>query len=54
MMHHWMPFQQLSSRPHAKDKHGWAASIFEGNSWWHVKQGSMDVTQSKGIKWKDQ
>jgi hypothetical protein len=22
-----MPFQQLSSRPHAKDKHGWAASI---------------------------
>jgi hypothetical protein len=21
-MHHWMPFQQLSSRPHAKDKHG--------------------------------
>jgi hypothetical protein len=27
MMHHWMPFQQLSSRPHAKDKHGWAASI---------------------------
>jgi hypothetical protein len=27
MMHHWMPFQQLSSRPHAKDKHGGAASI---------------------------
>jgi hypothetical protein len=27
MMHHWMPFQQLSSRPHVKDKHGWAASI---------------------------
>jgi hypothetical protein len=27
MMHHWMPSQQLSSRPHAKDKHGWAASI---------------------------
>jgi hypothetical protein len=25
-----------------------------GNSWWHVKQGSMDMTQSKGIKWKDQ
>jgi hypothetical protein len=26
-MHHWMLFHQLSSRPHAKDKHGWAASI---------------------------
>jgi hypothetical protein len=21
-MHHWVPFHQLSSRPHAKDKHG--------------------------------
>jgi hypothetical protein len=30
---------------------------FARNSWWHVKQmeqGSMDMTQSKGIKWKDQ
>jgi hypothetical protein len=27
MMHHWMPFKQLSSRPRAKEKHGWAASI---------------------------
>jgi hypothetical protein len=27
MMHHGMLFQQLSSRPHAKDKHGVAASI---------------------------
>jgi hypothetical protein len=30
---------------------------FAGNSWWHVKQveqGSMDMTQSKSIKWKDQ
>jgi hypothetical protein len=26
-MHHWMPFHQLSSKPHAKDKHGWAASM---------------------------
>jgi hypothetical protein len=44
-----MPFKQLSSRPHEKDKNGWAASI-AGNSWWHVKQveqGSMDMTQSK-------
>jgi hypothetical protein len=27
MMHHGMVFQQLSSRPHTKDKHGWAASL---------------------------
>jgi hypothetical protein len=27
---------------------------FAGNSWWHVKQVDMDLTQSKGIKWKDQ
>jgi hypothetical protein len=55
MMHHWMPFQQLSSRPHAKGQ-AWEGSnhCFAGNSWWHVKQGSMDITQSKGIKWKDQ
>jgi hypothetical protein len=29
---------------------------FARNSLWHVKQleqGSMDMTQSKGIKWKD-
>jgi hypothetical protein len=27
---------------------------YVGNSWWHVKQGSLDMTQSKGIKWKEQ
>jgi hypothetical protein len=30
---------------------------FVGNLWWYVKQveqGSMDMTQSKSIKWKDQ
>jgi hypothetical protein len=30
---------------------------FAGNSWWHVKQveqGSMDMIQSKNIKWEDQ
>jgi hypothetical protein len=34
----------------------WVGSkhFFAGNSWWHAKQGSMDMTQSKGIKWKDQ
>jgi hypothetical protein len=29
-------------------------NCFAENSWWHVKQGSMDMTKSKGIKWKDQ
>jgi hypothetical protein len=48
MMHHGMPFQQLSSRSHAKDKHGWVASIvFSGNSWWHVKQKSMACEAKK-------
>jgi hypothetical protein len=33
---------------------GGSKHCFEGNSWWHVKQRSMDMTQSKGIKWKEQ
>jgi hypothetical protein len=28
MMHHEMPFQQLSSRSHAKDKHGGQQALF--------------------------
>jgi hypothetical protein len=34
----------------------WVGSkhCFVGKSWWHVKKGSMDMTQSKDIKWKDQ
>jgi hypothetical protein len=27
MMDHEILSQQLSSRPHAKDKHGWVASV---------------------------
>jgi hypothetical protein len=55
MMHHGMLFQQLSSKPHAKDKHGRATRpCFAGKSWRHVKQRNMDMTQSKDIKWKDQ
>jgi hypothetical protein len=43
-MHHWMLFHQLSSRSHAKDKHGWAASItLQGI---HGDMCSMDMTQS--------
>jgi hypothetical protein len=37
--------------------HGPHKHCFARNSWCHVKkveQGNMDMTQSKGIKWKDQ
>jgi hypothetical protein len=55
MMHHEMLFQQLSSKPHAKEKHGREARpCFAEKSWRHVKQRSMDMTQSKDIKWKYQ
>jgi hypothetical protein len=40
---------------HAKDKHGGHPRLgFEGISWMHVRQGSMEVTQGKNIKWKEQ
>jgi hypothetical protein len=40
-------------------RHAWVGNkqCFAGNSWWHVKQveqRSMDMTKSKGIKWKEQ
>jgi hypothetical protein len=39
--------------PHAKDKHvGQPMLYFAGTSWRHVRQGSMEVTQRKIIKWK--
>jgi hypothetical protein len=55
MMHHGMLFQHLSSKSHAMDKHGRAERpCFAGKSWRHVKQMSMEMTQSKDIKWNDQ
>jgi hypothetical protein len=40
-------------KAHAKDKHGGAATTFLcKNLMEHVKQGSMEVTQSKVIKWE--
>jgi hypothetical protein len=55
MMHHEMLFEQLLSKPHAKNKHERAARpCFVEKSWRHVRQSSMDMTQSKDIKWKDQ
>jgi hypothetical protein len=41
-------------KPHAKYKHeGVAKACFVGISWRHVRQGSMEVSQSKNIKWKE-
>jgi hypothetical protein len=60
-MHHNTSLDALSTtfiKTTCKGK-AWVGSKhdFAGNSWWHVKQveqGSMDMTQSKSIKWKDQ
>jgi hypothetical protein len=42
-------------KPHAKDKHGGHPRLgFAGISWMHVRQESMEVTQSENIKWKEQ
>jgi hypothetical protein len=42
-------------KPHAKDKHGEQPRLgFARISWMHVRQGSMEVTQSENIKWKEQ
>jgi hypothetical protein len=43
-------------KPHAKYKHGGGQPrlCFAGISWTHVRQGSMEVTQSENIKWKEQ
>jgi hypothetical protein len=42
-------------KPHAKDKAwGQPRPCFAGISWRHVRKGSMEVTQRKIIKWKDQ
>jgi hypothetical protein len=54
MMHHWMPSQQLSSRPHAKDKHGWAASMtlqkIHGSMWSKWSKGAWTWLKAwKGV-----
>jgi hypothetical protein len=57
-MHHdtsWDAPPTYFIKPHAKYKHGGAAkALFAGISWMHVRQGSMEVTQSENIKWKEQ
>jgi hypothetical protein len=56
-MHHdtsWDAPPTYFIKPHAKDKHGGQSRLcFAGISWRNVKQGSMEVTQSKIIKWKE-
>jgi hypothetical protein len=56
-MHHDASLDALSTtfiKDTCKGQAGGSKHWFAGNSWWHVKQGSMYMTQSKGIKWKDQ
>jgi hypothetical protein len=57
-MHHdtsWDAPPTYFIKPHAKDKHGGKTRLyFAGISWRHVRQGSMEVTQSENIKWKEQ
>jgi hypothetical protein len=41
-------------KPLVKDKHGGEPRLcFAGISWRHVRQGSMEVTPRKIIKWKE-
>jgi hypothetical protein len=40
-------------KPRANEKHG-GSQGFVLQAWRHVRQGSMEVTQSKIIKWKKQ
>jgi hypothetical protein len=57
-MHHdasWDAPPTSFIKPHAKYKHGGQPRLgFAGISWIHVRQGSMEVTQSENIKWKEQ
>jgi hypothetical protein len=56
-MHHDASWDAPSTsfiKTHAKDKHGAAKALFARISWMHVRHGSMEATQSKNIKWKEQ
>jgi hypothetical protein len=49
-MHHWIPFHQLSSSPHAKDKHGWSSSInFAGHDSKHEASSGRTNNARKGV-----
>jgi hypothetical protein len=54
-MHHdasWDAPSTYFIKQHAKDKHGGQPRL--GFAGMHVRQGSMEVTQSENIKWKEQ
>jgi hypothetical protein len=57
-MHHdpsWDAPPTYFIKPQAKDKRGGQPRLyFVGISWRHMRQGSMEVTQSENIKWKKQ
>jgi hypothetical protein len=57
-MHHdasWdAPQHLLSNHMQSTSMGGAAKALFAGISWMHVRQGSMEVTQSEIIKWKEQ
>jgi hypothetical protein len=57
-MHHDASWDAPSTsfiKTHAKDKHGGQPRLcFVGISWMHVRQESMEGTQSENIKWKEQ
>jgi hypothetical protein len=52
MMHHGLPLQHLlSNHMQSISMGGQPRLCFVGISWMHVRQGSMEVTQSENIKW---
>jgi hypothetical protein len=57
-MHHdksWDAPPTYFIKPHEKDNHGGQPRLcFSGISWRHMRQGSMELTQSENIKWKEQ
>jgi hypothetical protein len=55
MMHHGIPLQHLLSNHMQRTSMGGQPRLgFAGISWMHVRQGSMEATQSENIKWKEQ
>jgi hypothetical protein len=53
-MHHGMLLQHFHQTTCKGQAWGQPKLCFIGISWKHVRQGSMEVTQSKTIKWRDQ
>jgi hypothetical protein len=56
-MHHdasWDAPKHLLSNHMQSTSMGAAKALFAGISWMHVRKGSMEVTQSEIMKWKEQ